>query len=184
MKSLLSTYPLSGFKSTDALYADITIKAHYANLAQAENILLQHKAEYIGLDVQTDTYYETETGKLKHRQGNIENVLIHYKREQNGGMQRTEVMLYLKNPSPTTVAYICEGKQVLAQVKKLRKIFFIENVKFHLDHLEEYGHFVEIEAIDLEGTLGIEVLRQQCDYYKELLQIEDEDLINGSYINF
>lgn len=165
------------------MYADITIKARCSNPAEAESILLQHKADYAGLDVQTDTYYETETGKLKHRQGNIENVLTHYKREFSGGVQKTEVLLYLKNPSLTTVAQVCDGKKVLAQVKKFRKIFFIENVKFHIDHLEGLGHFIEIEAIDLEGALGIGMLQQQCGYYKELLQIADEDLINDSYIN-
>ncbi|WP_276495760.1 CYTH domain-containing protein [Pontibacter litorisediminis] len=71
----------------------------------------------------------------------------------------------------------------MAEVKKLRKIFFIENVKFHIDFLEELGHFIEIEAIDLEGSLGIEVLRQQCNYYQELLQLEEEDLVNDSYVN-
>lgn len=145
--------------------------------------MLQHKADYVGLDVQTDTFYETELGKLKHRQGNIENVLMHYKREISGGVQKTEVMFYLKNPSPATVAQICDGKQILAQVKKLRKIFFIDNVKFHIDHLEGSGHFIEIEDIDLEGSLGIDVLRQQCSYYRELLQLADEDLINDSYVD-
>ena len=68
-------------------------------------------------------------------------------------------------------------------MKKFRKIFFIENVKFHIDYLEELGHFLEIEAIDLEGALGVEVLWQQCHFYKELLQIEEEDLVNDSYVN-
>ena len=109
---------------------------------------------------------------------------MHYNRQHCGSAMKTEVLLYLKNPSATTIDQICSGKQVLGQVKKLRKIFFIENVKFHIDQLEGFGQFIEIEAIDLDGTLGIEVLRQQCDFYKELLQIADEDLITDSYIDF
>ena len=165
------------------MYTDITIKARCTDPSEAAKILLQHKADYVGLDVQTDTFYETEIGKLKDRKGNIENVLMHYRREISGGLQKTEVLLYLKNPSPTTVAQICDGKQTLAQVKKFRKIFFIDNVKFHIDHLEGAGHFIEMEAIDLEGSLGMDVLRQQCGYYKELLRIADEDLINDSYVD-
>lgn len=165
------------------MYADITIKARCTDPAAAESILLQHKADYKGLDVQTDTFYEVDAGKLKHRQGNIENVLMHYNRQQCGSAKKTEVLLYLKNPSAATIDQICSGKQVLAQVKKLRKIFFIENVKFHIDQLDGLGHFIEIEAIDLEGALGIEILQQQCSFYKELLQIADEDLINDSYID-
>ena len=165
------------------MYADITIKARCTDPLETERILLQHKADYVGLDVQTDTFYETEVGKLKHRRGNIEHALIHYKREQSGGVQKTEVLLYLKNPSPTTITQVCDGRQVLAQVKKIPKIFFIDQVKFHIDHLAGVGNFVEIEAIDLDGSRGIDVLRQQCNYYKEVLQILDEDLVNDSYVN-
>lgn len=165
------------------MYADITIKARCADPAEAESILLQNGAVYKGLDVQTDTFYEAAVGKLKHRQGNIENVLIHYNREQKGEALKTEVFLYLKNPSASSIEQVCNGLKVTAQVKKLRKIFFIENVKFHIDYLEELGHFVEIEAIDLEGALGLEVLREQYQFYKELLQIEEEDLVNDSYVN-
>ncbi|MBC5773230.1 class IV adenylate cyclase [Pontibacter sp. KCTC 32443] len=163
------------------MYADITIKARCYDPAKVESILLEHEAEYVGLDVQTDTYYETDYGKLKHRQGTIENVLIHYNRKINGEATQTEVMLYLKNPGVETIDQICGNQRLLAQVKKLRKIYFIENVKFHIDYLEELGHFVEIEAIDLDGSLGIDLLNQQCRYYKELLQIEEDDLITSAY---
>ncbi|MFD2515506.1 class IV adenylate cyclase [Pontibacter locisalis] len=163
------------------MYADITIKARCENPEDAESILLGLNAVFQGQDVQTDTYYETDNGKLKHRQGNIENVLIHYRRTYLGEAQKTEVFLYLKNPSAGTVAEICHGKGVLGQVKKIRKIFFIDNVKFHLDQIEGLGSFIEIEAIDLEGSVGLEVLQQQCDYYKDLLQISDEDLVTSAY---
>lgn len=163
------------------MYADITIKARCHEPVKVERILLDHDASYIGLDVQTDTYYATDYGKLKHRQGNIENVLIHYHRKTADEAKQTEVLLYLKNPAPETVQQICGEQQVLAQVKKLRKIFFIEKVKFHLDYLEPIGHFVEIEAIDLDGTLGLTTLKQQCSYYKELLQIEDSAIVTSSY---
>lgn len=140
-------------------------------------------ADYRGLDVQTDTYYDADYGKLKLRQGNIENVLIHYHRENGGGAEKTEVLLYLENPSPATIDQICSGRKVLTQIKKKRQIFFIDNVKFHLDQLERLGDFIEIEAIDINGVFGAEVLTKQCKYYKELMQIKEADLINYSYID-
>ncbi|NEM97848.1 class IV adenylate cyclase [Pontibacter burrus] len=163
------------------MYSDITIKARCHEPSEAEAILLEQGAHFVGLDVQTDTYYETDYGKLKHRQGNIENVLIHYNRKLAGDAKETEVLLYLKNPSAETIAQICGGQQVLMQVKKLRKIFFIDNVKFHIDLVEPLGYFIEIEAIDLEGSIGADILSQQCNYYKNLLQIEDDDLVTSSY---
>ena len=165
------------------MYADITIKAHCPDPQEVESILLEHNAVYKGLDVQTDTYYETDYGKLKHRQGNIENVLIHYNRERSEGARKTEVLLYLKNPGDETIQQVCGGKRVVAQIKKLRKIFFIDHVKFHIDKLEDKGNFVEIEVIDIDGFLGVDELHAQCNYYKGLLMIAEEDLINDSYID-
>ena len=68
-------------------------------------------------------------------------------------------------------------------VDKQREIYFIDNVKFHIDQVEGLGSFVEIEAIDATGQLGIEKLRQQCDYYIALLEINPEDLVETSYSN-
>lgn len=165
------------------MYADISLKARCADPEVIESILAGLNADYQGLDVQTDTYYETAEGRLKHRQGNIENRLIQYKRIPQEVGCKTEVTLYLKNPSSETVAEVCRGKAVLAQVRKARKIFFIGNVKIHLDQIDKLGSFVEIEAIDLDGSVGIEVLRQQCDYYKSILQIDDEAIVNQDYID-
>ncbi len=163
------------------MYADITIKARCADTDEVESILHQLNAAYQGVDMQSDTYYETDYGKLKHRKGNIENVLIHYKRHQMEDVNKTEVLFYLKNPSDSTLNAVCGDRKVIAEVKKLRKIFFIDNVKFHIDQVHGQGSFVEIEAIDLDGSIGEEVLWQQCNYYKELLQIEADDLTQNAY---
>ncbi|MBB6610073.1 class IV adenylate cyclase [Pontibacter sp. Tf4] len=163
------------------MYADITIKARCPDPANAEATLLEHGAHFAGLDIQTDTYYETDYGKLKHRQGNIENVLIHYNRKAAGNASETEVLLYLKNPGAETIAQICGEQRVLMQVRKTRRIFFVENVKFHIDFIESLGWFLEIEAIDLEGSLGKDLLRHQCNHYRDLLQIEEENLVHVSY---
>jgi len=69
----------------------------------------------------------------------------------------------------------------LAVVDKQREIYFIDNVKFHIDNVRNLGSFVEIEAIDRNGTIGIEKLTEQCNYYMNLFKIEKNDLIDISY---
>jgi predicted adenylyl cyclase CyaB len=66
-------------------------------------------------------------------------------------------------------------------VTKQRKIYFIENVKFHFDHINELGSFVEVEAIDKDGSIGIEKLKKQCDYYIRLFGITQDQFIAESY---
>jgi predicted adenylyl cyclase CyaB len=70
---------------------------------------------------------------------------------------------------------------VLIVVDKKRRIYYIENVKFHLDEVQQLGFFAEIEAIDADGMLGEEKLRMQCDYYRQLLGIQDAHLLAYSY---
>jgi predicted adenylyl cyclase CyaB len=66
-------------------------------------------------------------------------------------------------------------------VRKKREIYFIKNVKFHIDEVEGLGTFAEIEASDLYADLSKEELQDQCDFYLRELKIRDEDLVSVSY---
>ena len=66
-------------------------------------------------------------------------------------------------------------------VEKRRRIYFIDNVKFHFDTIVELGTFIEVEAIDKDGSLGIEKLKEQADKYAAFFNIQKEDFIALSY---
>lgn len=66
---------------------------------------------------------------------------------------------------------------VLVTVDKQREIYFLENVKFHIDQVGQPGSFVEIEAIDEDSSIGIKKLREQCEYYMQQFDILPQDLI-------
>ena len=70
---------------------------------------------------------------------------------------------------------------VLIVIDKQREIYFIDNVKFHIDIVEDLGTFVEIEAIDNDGTIGKDKLLEQCQFFLDLFKISQEDLISVSY---
>jgi predicted adenylyl cyclase CyaB len=70
---------------------------------------------------------------------------------------------------------------ILAVVDKTREIYFVDNVKFHLDNVVGLGTFVEIEAIDKDGSIGNEKLLEQCNFYLNLLNISKDDLVDNSY---
>ena len=69
---------------------------------------------------------------------------------------------------------------VLVTVDKEREIYFIGNVKFHLDKVEGLGEFIEIEAIGDENTDKNDLMKQ-CKFYLNLFNIANEDLIPVSY---
>jgi len=66
-------------------------------------------------------------------------------------------------------------------VRKKREIYFIGNVKFHLDTLKDLGNFVEIEASNKNFPASTDKLHEQCNFYRKQFGIRDEDLINVSY---
>ena len=162
-------------------HLNVEIKAKCSNHAQIEQILIARQARFIGLDHQIDTYFKVPNGRLKLREGNIENTLIFYDRSNQAGPKKSDIILYHVQPDAALKAILEKTNGVLAVVDKQRKIFFIDNVKFHLDEVLGLGSFVEIEAIDTELGLGYDYLLQQCSFYMDLLGIQEVDLLTNSY---
>ena len=164
------------------MHNNIEIKARCADASFIRNYLQQHNAAFKGTDFQTDTYFNVNNGRLKLRQGNIENSLIYYNRENKAGPKLSEVTLYpVSNNSDVLKKALTQANGIKVEVKKKREIYFIDNVKFHIDEVEGLGSFVEIEAIDVDGSKGLELIQQQCDFYMNALQIKEEDLLTMSY---
>jgi adenylate cyclase class 2 len=156
-------------------------KAGTNDLEEAEKKLLFLNPKFIGEDNQTDTYFNVEHGRLKLREGNIENALIHYERANTSGAKQSDVLLYKHNPDKNLKDILTKSLGVKVVVNKKRKIYFIDNVKFHFDTIKELGTFIEVEAIDMNGEFGIEKLKEQCNKYAALLDIKPEDYISLSY---
>ena len=156
-------------------------KARTADLNYLEKKLLLLNPKFIGEDNQTDTYFNVPKGRLKLREGNIENALIYYERENTVGAKQSEVLLYQHSPDRTLKDILIRVYGIKMIVTKRRRIYFIDNVKFHFDSIEELGTFIEVEAIDKDGSLGIEKLKEQADQYARYLNINDEDFIANSY---
>ncbi len=62
-------------------HINIEIKAKSNNQDMIRKILQSKNADFKGVDHQIDTYFKVNVGRLKLREGNIENSLIHYQRE-------------------------------------------------------------------------------------------------------
>ena len=160
---------------------NIEFKASANKLAALETLLQQHNPVFIGEDHQIDTYFNVSLGRLKLREGNIENALIHYEREDTAGAKSSHVLLYQHQPDKTLKEILIKTLGIKAVVDKKRKIYFINNVKFHFDNVEGLGTFIEVEAIDKDGNIGKEKLQAQCDEYAALFGIEAKDYCSVSY---
>ena len=160
---------------------NIEFKAATNKLAALEALLLQQNPVFIGEDHQIDTYFNVPAGRLKLREGNIENALIHYEREDTAGAKSSHVLLYQHQPDKALKEILIKTMGIKAVVDKKRKIYFINNVKFHFDTVQDLGTFVEVEAIDKDGSVGKEKLQAQCDEYAALFNIGAADFCALSY---
>ncbi len=159
----------------------IEIKARCNRPEQVREILLANRADFKGHDHQVDTYFRCPNGRLKLRQGEIESNLIHYYRDDQAGPKASHVRLCPTHSDSPWLDLLAEALGVLVTVGKRREIYSIDNVKFHIDTVEGLGGFVEIEAIDIDGTIGESALQKQCEHYMDLLAICSEDLVECSY---
>ena len=160
---------------------NIEFKARTNNLSEQENLLLKLNPLFIGEDHQIDTYFNTSVGRLKLREGNIENALIHYERDNNPRSKASNVLLYQHQPDSTLKDILIKTLGIKTVVDKRRRIYFIGNVKFHFDTVAGLGTFLEVEAIDKDGTIGKEKLQSQCDHYARFFNIQPEEFIAISY---
>jgi len=162
-------------------HINIEIKAMSNNHEKIREFLKSHNADFKGTDHQIDTYFKVNKGRLKLREGDIENYLIYYERENKEGPKQSDVILFKSAPESSLKSILINANGVLIIVDKKREIYFIENVKFHIDTVKELGTFMEIEAIDEDGSIGKEKLLKQCNQYLKQFDIKESDLISVSY---
>jgi len=162
-------------------HVNVEIKARCNNPDLIRKYLTEHEAEFKGTDHQTDTYFNVAKGRLKLREGNIENNLIFYHRPDRPGAKESHFQLVKVVDSSGLKNVLSEALGVKTVVEKKREIYFIANVKFHIDEVQGLGNFAEIEASNLYQDMPKEELQKQCNFYLDELMIRQQELIADSY---
>jgi adenylate cyclase, class 2 len=156
-------------------------KAKTEDLDRLERELLGLNPVFKGEDHQIDTYFNVPSGRLKLREGNIENALIYYERPDIADAKQADIILYKHSPEKSLKDILAKVHGIKTIVDKTRRIYFIENVKFHFDKVINLGTYVEVEAIDETGGIGLEMLKEQCKRYFLFFGLNKSDLVDKSY---
>ena len=130
-------------------FLNVEIKAKCNNVGFIRNYLLSNGAEFKGMDEQTDTYFNVSNGRLKLREGNIENNLIYYERSDQAGPKNSHFHLVKVSDANSLKEVLTRSIAVKAIVKKKREIYYINNIKFHIDEVSNLGSFIDIEAVNI-----------------------------------
>lgn len=156
-------------------------KARCADPERIRALLSERGARYVGCDHQIDTYFHVPHGRLKLREGSIEHSLIHYHRPDTAGSKTSTVILYQPEPDPQLKAALAAALGVLVVVDKLRHIYFEDNVKIHVDEVQQLGSYLEVEAIQIDPSMTEASLQKQCDAYAALFAVREEEYVDRSY---
>lgn len=160
----------------------IEIKARRRqSLEEAHEQVLLLGARYIGEDHQVDTYFRVPQGRLKVRKGPIENSLIYYERQDQPSAKRSTGKVAPLPAEQDVAAVLATALGILVEVEKKRRIYFLDQVKIHLDEVRGLGSFLEIEVMDPEYRFGEEELRRRCAELMARLGVSPDDLVSHSY---
>ena len=164
-------------------------KARLKDEQRVRAVLKKLGARFVGTDHQVDTYFRVPRGRLKLREGNIENALIFYMRPDARQARASEVRL-VQLPSGNSIRGVLSAALgELARVDKRREIYFAGKVKIHLDRVRGLGRFLEVEAIQKRragrgqpeaGPLEMKIRRQALRLQK-LFGVAGADIIPISY---
>lgn len=160
-------------------HLNFEFKARLNDEQRVREALKRLHARFIGTDHQIDTYFRVPSGRLKVREGRLENALIFYRRSdiRRARQSAVEMMLLPRRNSIRAILERALGK--LAVVDKRREIYFVKNVKIHLDRVRQLGNFLEVEAISRTGDA--KKIRSQARQFQKLFGVTAKDIFAESY---
>lgn len=160
---------------------NIEIKARLENREKAVGVCHSIGAAFQGDIHQIDTYFRVPEGRFKLRASDPgEDYLVYYHRPDISGPKECDYTIAKIDRS--LCAILTEAVGVLAVVEKMRALYLWENVRIHLDRVEDLGEFIEFEAVlsDIHGEVDSQA---KVDYLMQVFEIKPEHLIEGSYLN-
>ena len=160
----------------------LEIKARCRDLGAVRAAAERVATQRLGLDEQVDTYFRTRAGRLKLRESSLSGgQLVPYLRPDEHGPKRARYQVIPIEDAAGLKVLLSEILDVHRVVRKRREIFVHENVRIHIDRVEELGEFVELEAL-YDGSPAAEIeQRRLIDYLMKELGIEQSDLLATSY---
>lgn len=142
-------------------------------------------AESIGYAVQRsfrqrDTFFAVQSGKLKLRQQSDGAWLIHYDRVHSSGLELSNYQIVPIGDPNALRTILSNALGVIAEVRKERTLMLRENIRFHLDRVDDLGSFGEIEAVIRDGD-NSESSREGVNRLLDAIGVGKDDLIDVSY---
>ena len=143
---------------------------------------------------QTDTYFHCREGRLKLREiierspsgeTSRKAELIAYRRPDDAGFRGSDYTVAAVPDAASMKTALAAALGIRTVVKKHRELMLWENVRIHIDSVDELGSFLEFEAVIAPaagGRMDDEAhSHERLRRLSEVLKIDPADAIAGSY---
>ena len=160
---------------------NLELKATYANLEKANSVAKEIGASLTWTKKQTDTYYKVANGKLKLRQhDNGPSELIGYSRSELADARVSDYQIYLTKDPASLKDILSKTLGIRLVVVKIRTLYLWENVRIHLDKVEQLGNFIEFEAV-MDECNNEQISQERIKFLKSKFNIGESDYIASGY---
>ena len=164
-----------------AMRRNIELKARCGDLDAAREAALAFGAQPVRRLHQRDTYYHSPCGRLKIRETRGHRpLMIWYQRPDDEGTRASDYRLTPIGDVTRLKSALGASMGVRGEVTKRRELLRYQNVRIHLDTVDQLGTFIEYEAVLSDGDSedeAVELIARLCD----AMAIRGEDTIGGSY---
>jgi adenylate cyclase, class 2 len=127
---------------------NIEIKARLRDRSRVERELAGLAARDLGVESQVDIFYTSRRGRLKLRASSRDGAaLILYERSDTAALRHSDYDVVRVADAAAMRRLLDEACGRTGEVRKQRHLFLIDNVRVHLDAVEELGDFLELEAV-------------------------------------
>jgi adenylate cyclase, class 2 len=149
-------------------------------------LIFRRLAEEIGAiwqwrHAQQDTYFNGDNGKLKLREVDEKPAeLIAYNRPALAQAKISNYNLVIINEPDQFKKVLSIALRQTIIVKKYRDLYLWNNVRIHLDEVQDVGSFVEFEAV-IDADNNERISQDRIDYLVSHFNIKESDKINIGY---
>jgi len=121
-----------------------------ARLLQSETIherLGATSAHFSQTLQQRDVFFAVPTGRLKLRFVNNTAELILYQRSDAATLRGSDYERVAVADGDAMLRILTQTLKVAGEVRKVRQLYLLENVRIHVDAVQGLGSYIEIEAV-------------------------------------
>lgn len=161
---------------------NIEIKARLNNINTAEDSVIKLCGKPTTTEFQTDTFFNTQSGRLKLRESSKISALIYYNRRNSKEPTHSDIAISFVEDTDSLKSVLSKSHGVRGIVKKERKLYLNGQTRIHLDCVEDLGNFIELEVVLKDNQTNDDGIKIAYNLMQKL-DIQETDLIDVAYID-